>query len=258
MIRVRDILRDVVPWWLSDRHFSSGKDVGFRLLWAIVAPLDGYLEMLHESLEAAWPGVGTPSALPLIGRTRGILRGEAETSDEYAARLRGWLDAWRDAGSQKAIARELHGYLAGHPRVRVVNRAGHMVTIGADGTVTAEQVAWDWDSVSNPERHGDWSDLWVIVYRTPAWALEASWGSGGTWGAGDGGGLGHAVPRASVDAVKGILGQWKAAHTRVRAVVWTSDAALFDPANPSSMPDGNWGQWSSPSRNYTSCRYWEP
>lgn len=40
--RLRDMLGGFVPWWLSDRP-TSGKTVGFRFLWAMVAPLDAHL-----------------------------------------------------------------------------------------------------------------------------------------------------------------------------------------------------------------------
>jgi hypothetical protein len=258
---VREQLRDYVPWWLQDRKYSSGKVVGFTFLWVLAAVLDAMAEWLLQSLRAAWPGKGTPTALPYIGRSRGILRGQADTDDAYAARLRMWLDKWRDAGTQRQLAIELHEYLGNAPRVRIVNRAGHMVTVAADGTITEATCAWDWDSVTNPERATWWSELWVIVYPTQ-WATTGTYGDGRDWGPDPARGFGHAVTREEVDAVKAILGAWKAAHSKVRAVIWTSDAALFNPAAPATLPNGRWGQWSiagAPSdRNVSTCRYWEP
>ncbi len=157
-LRIRDALKLVSPWWLSDR-LEQGKTVGYRYLWGMVSVLDELLEGQIQALQSPWPGKGTPTALPYIGRSRGILRGQADTYDEYAAKLRGWLDRWLAAGSQLAIAREIHDYLSDHPRVRVINRAGHWVTMNADGTVETSDAGWDWDSVSNPERSGFWSEL---------------------------------------------------------------------------------------------------
>lgn len=262
--RLRDIFPQYIPWWLSDRSLSSGKSVGYRFLWSMIAPLDAYEEVLIQGLQAAWPGVGTPTALPRIGATRGIVRGQADSDADYATKLRSWIERWRNAGSQYAIARELHDYLGNHPRIRIVNRAGFWVMMAEDGTITTAQAVFDWDSVSNPERATFWSELFVIVYPTQ-WANTGLWGDGRDYGARDGG-LGHQVTRREVDAVRGILAQWKAAHTKIRALIWTSDTALFDPANPGSLPDGTWGQWSVPGgsgsrvaggRNTTTCRYWE-
>lgn len=263
IVRLRDQLKDFVPWWLSDRYYSSGKTVGYRILWAIVAALDLYLEYVLQALQAAWPGKGTPTALAYIGRSRGILRGQADTDDTYGAKLRGWLDKWAGAGSQRRLALEIHEYLGNSPRVRIVNRAGHWVMVAADGTVTTADVAFNWDGTSHTGRAGYWSEMFIAIYPSQ-WAHTAiSWGSG-TWGE-DGEGLGHNVSRVEYDAVRGLTAQWKSAHSLVRAIIWTSDATLFDPAAPASLPNGSWGAWGTTgaaarvasSRNLTTCRYWE-
>ena len=145
----------------------------------------------------------------------------------------------------------------------MVNRAGHWVTLNADGTVETSDATWDWDSVSNPERAGFWSELWIIVYTTQ-FAPSGTWGDGRTWGGRDSG-LGHVVKRVDRDAVRNLISTWKSAHSLVRAVIWTTDDALFDPADGGTCPDGTWGQWSFDSggsriasnRNTTTCRYWE-
>lgn len=261
-VRLRDVFRLFSPWWLSLRE-QSGKTVAYRFLWSLISVLDVLLEGLLQGMRAAWPGAGTPTALPYIGRSRGILRGQADTNAEYAAKLRGWLDRWVTAGSQLAIAREIHEYLSDHPRVRVVNRAGHWVTLNADGTVETTDIAWDWDSVSNPERAGYWSELWVIVY-TSQFPNQGTWGDGRTWGSRDSG-IGQVMKRVDHDAIRNLIGTWKSAHSKVRAVIWTTDDTLFDPGDPGTCPDGTWGQWSTggsgsrvaSNRNTTTCRYWE-
>lgn len=263
--RMRDQLRGWVPWFLSDRHFSSGKTVGFRFLWTLIATLDKYFEYAMQALQAPWPGQGTPSALPYIGRSRGILRGQSDTDATFAARLRDWLLKWASAGTQRQLAIELHEYLGNSPKVSVVNRAGHWVTVAVNGTVTTAQASLNWDSVSNPERVNYWSELFIVIYPTQ-WAHRATLlGAVGATVGGDALGIGHAVSRTEYDAVRAIVSQWKAAHSMVRAVVWTSDAALFDPAVPASLPNGQWGMWGTTgsaarvasSRNITTCRYWE-
>lgn len=261
-LRLRDAFKLISPWWLSDR-LQSGKTVGYRYLWSMISVLDALLEGQLQGMRACWPGAGTPTALPLISRSRGILRGQDDTDEEVSAKLRGWLDRWLTAGSQLAIAREIHEYLSDHPRVRVINRAGHWVTLNEDGTVDLDDAAWDWDSVSNPERVNYWSELWVIVY-TSQFADAGDWGDGRFWGARDSG-IGHVVHRIDRDACRNLLGTWKSAHSRIRAVIFSTDDALFDPAAPLTCPDGTWGQWSTggsgsrvvSNRNLTDCRYWE-
>lgn len=263
-VRFRDAFRKYIPPWLSDRStYGVGLSAGYRFLWTMIAPLDAAAEVLVQGLQAPWPGKGTPTALPLIGRTRGMIRGEAESDDDYAARLLTWLDRWRAAGSAEAIARAIQEYCANHPKVRIVTRSGYWVTLNTDGTITRTTAAWSWDGASHPERAGFWSEIWVIVYPTP-YAHRATTLGTGTLGA-DTLGIGHLVPRTSYDAIKGLVSQWKSAHTKVRAIVWTSDATLFDPTNPGTLPDGNWGAWGTPgsgarvasSRNLSTCRYWE-
>jgi hypothetical protein len=260
-VRFRDVFKLITPWWLSDRP-EQGKTVGYRYLWSMIAPLDALMEGLLQGIQAAYPGLGTPTALPFIGRARGILRGQADTDDDYAAKLRAWLDRWESAGSARGLAREIHEYLANHPRIRIVNRAGHWLTLEQDGTITETDAAWNWDGTSNPERAGYWSELWVIVYPTQ-WAKAAKWGTGEKWGGGLG--FGHDVTRKGVDALTGLFAEWKSAHSKIRAVIWTSDATLFDPSNPTSLPNGTWGQWggkgngprTGSGRNISTCRYWE-
>ena len=263
----RDSLRRIVPPWLSER-VASGMTVGFRTLQGMIAPLDDATDRLVQGVQAAWPGLGTPSALAFVGRNRGMIRGKGESDLNYGSRLTRWLDRWRITGSQEAIARAIHEYVSGRPKVRVVNRAGICVTVGHDDTLTKTDVKWDWDSKTNPERVGYWSELWVIVY-TPPWSesgpqLNSPSAVLGTRTTG----LGHLVTREEVDAIRGLLAQWKAAHSLIRAVVFTYDASLFDPAVPSSWPNGRWGQWSANSISIPtsrvmsdrsmSCRFWEP
>ncbi len=268
IVRFRDAFRKYLPPWLADRP-SLGKTVGFRFLWVMIGALDAAAEVLIQGLQAAWPGLGTPTALPLIGRSRSLIRGEAETEEDYTARLRRWLETHQRQGSSEAIATAIHYYLSNRPRVRVVNRYGDWVTCEADGTITTAKQAFDWDSVSHPERHDVdepwWSEVFIIVYPPPWTNSNGTYGDGEVYGGSLG--LGHANTQVQFEAVKGLIAQWKSAHTNPRCVIWTTDAALFDPADPLTLPDGTWGSWGLPNgngprvpsgRNRTTCRYWEP
>jgi hypothetical protein len=248
---LRDGLKAIVPNWLANR---PGLHVGFKFLYSIALMCDVMLEVALEGIRATWPGKGTNTALALVGQGRGILRGENESNSSYATRLRAWLTTWQNAGSAEVLAQQIQAYLGNNPVVRVVDRSGNWVTANADGTTTFQvDTAWDWDSVSNPERAGWWSDLWITV--TPSeWPVYA----GGladpafvaAWGTTTGFGLGHEVPRASVDAILNLVHTWKGAHTWLVAIIWILPAngfgPLFVPGNLglTGNPDGRWGNWS--------------
>lgn len=266
--RFRDSVRRFITPWLSDRPGQEkGKTVGFRYVWSMVSAADNAAETLVQALQAPWPGIGTPTALAKIGRSRGMIRGQDEADADYATRMLSWLDRARQYGSMLATGRAIHEYLRNRPRVRVYNRAGACTEIAqTTGAVThyaAGTTSWDWDSVSNPERSGYWWDLWICVYPTE-WTNAGTWGDGRLWGARDSG-IGHQVTRQERDAIRSEIDQYKSAHSHVRAVIWTSDATLFDPLVPATQPNGTWGQWSSPGtdprvpggRITTTCRYWE-
>ena len=270
MIRkFRDTFR--VPEWLSNR---VGLDVGYRLAWAILSPLDALFETMYQGVLAGRPGANYTS-LGLIGRSRGIVRGADDTDEDYAERLREWLDTWRQAGRAECLARQLHEVLPGRPRVRVASRLGNWVTVNADGSLaTHDSISLDWDFLSHPERTSDianwWSEMWIIIedpweYRPTDLAFAGLL-------TGDTRGIGHFCRQEDVDIVKGQILQWKSAHSYVRAVIWSTDPSDFDPTNPASLPNGRWGQWSIDSgkdragngsrvaspRDVTTTRYWEP
>lgn len=257
-----DRLAEFLPSWLNDDQ--PNPSVGFRVLFGLVRFVDvGLAGALQASLDAV--GRGSPSALKYVGEARGVTRGRLDTDDTYRAKLPTWIDRWKECGSQRRLALEIAEYL-GDSRVRVINRAGHWITVDADGTVTETDATWDWDSISHPERSDPdnpyWSDLWVVVY--PTWPVRT--GTIADLVASDTRGVGHLCPRSEVDALKRIFLTWKAGHSCVRTVIWTSDPARFDPSDPSSCPNGRWGAWGifdggsfiASDRDLTTCRFWEP
>lgn len=277
--RFRDTVDAIVPVWLRNR---PGFDVGYRTLWGGLAILDGLFDILLAGQRGARPGHGmdepglaVTSALPLVGASRGIIRGEDDTEEEFAEKLRAWLDEHRNMASQEVLAHVIHGYVSGHPRVRVIQQGSPArglpiwITVEQDGTVTTTEASWDWDSISNPDRNNPdephWSDIWIVVY--PAYAHRPNvYGDGTKWG-GDRWGIGHLVNRQAFDALLGQLGYWKGAHTRIRAILWAQQDGDYNPDGSGLQPDGTWGRWSMldgsgnsvPSgRDRTYTRYWEP
>lgn len=269
-LRFRDVFRSFTVGWLSERPGQeTGRTVGYRFLWSMIAPLDAAADVMVQSLQAPWPGKGTPTALPLIGASRGMIRSQGETDAEYAARLVTWLDRARQLGSMLSTARAIHEYLGNRPRVRVYNRAGACLevaeTTGAITRYDAGTTAWDWDSVSHPERSGYWWDLWACVYPIQ-WAHSPVLNPGSrVLGAVPNLGVGCTATREEHDALIGLVRQHKSEHSHMRAVIFTSDATLFDPTSPGTQPDGEWGGWGGVGsgsrtvshRNVTTCRYLE-
>jgi hypothetical protein len=275
-VRLRDMIP--APVWLRDR---PGFRVGYSFLWSIAAVLDTAIELALEGAQAGWPGLGTPTALPYIGRTRGIVRGIGESDAHYARRLRAWLETHGGARTAQ-MAIQIHEYLPGNPAVRIIARgrpdvlsgAGNWVpasspipaqwvSVDAAGVVTKSAAAWDWDSVSNPERKHWWSELWIVIYPTP-YTVRA--GTLGGLTGDDGYGLGLMIPHDVVDTLRAILADWKGDHTRIRAVLWTSDVTAYNPAGTGIKPDGTWGEYQLPGsdprvaggRDLTVTRYQEP
>lgn len=265
-LRFRDAFAAYIPTWLADRGAGAPGplNVGYRVLWSLAASLDVAAEVLVQGIVATWPGVGTPSALPAIGLARGVQRGLGDTDVAYGARLMTWLDQRRVKGSARELARQIQAYLPHRPTVRVIDRHNFWTTIDGAGNVTTTTATWDWDSVSNPERHTSaapwWSELFVVIYSDP----YAKQGALGAVPLGVNEGIGHKCPLSQRNALEALLGEWKSAHSKIRAVIWSPDPAYFVPGGP-NVPNGQWGQWSIDvagvrvaSPRFADCRFWEP
>lgn len=249
-LNIRDALRGIVPNWLSDRQ---GFNVGFAILYVIALMCDFLVDKMLQGLAAAWPGAGTPTALYLVGQSRGLPRGATETDDEYAVRLRAYLDFWADdAGEPAALAQLVQLAVGDNAVVRVVDRHGTFNTCNADGSITTEvDTSWNWDETDYPERGALpdpwWSDLWVIVYIDAAkWRFysdlsDSDWVA--SWG-GDNYGLGMMVPRPPVAAVHNVVSAFKGAHNYAVAVIFANDTSLFVPGALGAYPDGHQANFS--------------
>jgi hypothetical protein len=132
----------------------------------------------------------------------------------------------------------------------VVDRSGNWDIANPDGTVSYQfDASWNWDSKSNPERAGFWSDIWIIVNPSPfpqyTSNLSALWLA--QWGNYSNGlSLGHQATQAYYNAILNAVHVFKGAHTYVVAIIWDTGSDLFAPGNLaiSGNPDGTWGEWS--------------
>lgn len=260
-LQFRDVLRSIVPSWLQDRG-SAALSVGFRLLWSFGVVLDGLLEGLVQGVTAAFPGLGTPTALPLLGRSRGLRRGLAETDASYGERLRFWRRAHRQKGHPFEILRQIRHYL-GPVRCRTVDFSGNWHTIAEDGTENWLQLpgSWNWHSGWTT----GWCRFWVIIYPPASWEVWPSFYEldPTLWGgnlAGNGWTLGQQIPFSIAEDIRGIVREWKPAHVSVVNIIIAFDPASFDPADAGTLPDGEWlyytkGSPKEPAR-FTTARYW--
>lgn len=125
----------------------------------------------------------------------------------------------------------------------------------------ASPANFDWDSVSNPERSACWWDVVGVIYGH--YTKQKAWDSG-LWVWDDPSqslGLDH--PYGNLTTLRYVATQRKSCKSVLRAVVWTDNAALFDPAKAlgdPELPDGYWGKPArvtaghlTPSRR-TDCR----
>lgn len=256
----RDALRAFVPPWLADRGPLT-KSTGFKLLWSFGAVLDGLTERLVQGAQAHLPGLGTTTALPFEGRGRGILRGQVETDEAYAERLRRWLDSWRVCGHPLELLRQIRAYIGEDVKVRTVDYSGNWHTIDAGGAESWIQVpgSFNWDNALF-----FWARLWVIIYAPPHWFRWAPFGTALPWGGGVQPGrnytLGQTTAQDVAQDIHALCKVWKPKHIQIPHIIVAFDPESFDPLNSATWPDGNWATYCKgsplvPSRT-TTARYW--
>lgn len=266
-ISLRTTLARYLPPWLTAR-LAEGKVRGFKLLYSVALLCDAGIENAYQGVQARFPGVGTATALPYIGRDRRIRRGIGESDESYAARLITWLDDWQGAGTPYTIMRMVQAYCApAVPRVRIVNGTGTWYTLTPDGTFEVHQTwptpNWDWDGDASKSTR-----CWLIIYSDQGpWSELPAWGDPSAPGWGDPGtSWGTTATPEQIATVRAILADFKSGGDRFENIIIAFDPASFDPtAAPGSpgMPDGTWGHWSKnvggvqvPARLGT-ARYWD-
>lgn len=254
----RDSMRNFIPPWLSART-SIEKTTAFRFLYCIAWLADIGTEHAVQALQARYPGLGTPTALPYIGRDRRIFRGFAENDASYSSRLVNWLSTHKRAGNPFGIMHEVQAYLTPYtPMMRIVNNSGTWYTLNPDGTEAVHETwvtsladsNWNWDDDgAHPIRFA------LIIYSDQGpFTKDRKWGDGGKWG--DGRTWGTSATREQVDTIKAIIAARKNAGDVCEQIIIAFDPASFDPTaaqGSPGLPDGNWNLW--PNRLST-ARYW--
>jgi hypothetical protein len=277
---LRAVLPGYLPTWLGN---VPGFRNLFSLLWTLALIGDQERQIALEGQFAAYPGVGTPTAIPYLAASRGLLQGPSESDALFVVRLLNFRAAVKTMGAPLARAQQLQAFLVGvgnlgagvYPVVRCIDRAGRMVTLDAAGNATIGTSAWHWDDsggwvdffgYQTPAKVATyWSDVWVLIqdpfthytsFADPNWL--AAWGSGDQT-------VDFLCPQAIVSGVEAICSTWKGDHIYVRNVTWCPDPVAFAPdghyGNSSKLSAGNLEQIAARAvvhGGVPAFSYWEP
>ncbi len=274
---LRATLSKYVPTWLAN---VPGLRNLFSIAWTFALFGDCLREIALEGQFAAYPGVGTPTANPLIGASRGLIQGPNESNALFAKRCIAFRAMWKTAGRAATLASNVQAYLVGtgnlgagvYPVVMIVDRAGVAVTANADTSISEATITWDWDNlggwVDGAGYHAPaeilgtvtgmpwWSDLWIVIedpfthyasFSDPAWL--AAWNSGDQT-------IDSLCPQAVVQGLQvSIIEPLKGAHEYVRNVTWVPSVAGFTPTGYYGNSSRNVAGVQTPTRTIGNS-YW--
>lgn len=264
--RVRNLISQVpgnggvCVGWLADNGPSDPTNTG-KMQYTFGLAIDALLDKMWWGISARFPGIGTPTALPLLSRDRGILQGINESNAAFATRLASWRDSWLRAGAARSLLGQIIGYL-GNIRARTVDDVSNWCTYvpGDDpalfGPSTYQPPVhnWNWDNEGDPHAEGVtsmWWRFWLVVYSTST--SGSSWaGTGGTWGDGRlwgdaGTSWGLSVPASVSATLRTIVRPWKRAGSWCRWIVVALNDTVCDPfgaEDGTNNPNGGWGPWA--------------
>lgn len=199
----RKWIEEISPSWLLG-------EVGVRLQNSVSLTVDLLTETLLEAVYARflYSSDFPDDALKHIGSERLMPRYGPESARTYKARLKKAWTSWTFAGTRQAVIEQLE----------------------ASGITEAELYEnwqWNWDGDVD-----DWSRFWVVLRGHPFGGVY--WGDpnygGFTWGS--------TMTVADAEyALRRVVRQWKAGHTRAVYIIVVFDQAAWDAAMP---PNGNW------------------
>lgn len=169
MTTTREDARVFVPLRLSDQ-LPNKPSYGWRYSWMIAALCDAACARVSRAVSATMPSYAASQDLEELGASLGIVRGLDEPESSYRDRLKQWLETNQQRGTAWGLASYVQDLLrhlpSGPHKVSIQGRNGWRHILHADGTREWKQVPsffWDWDSLSNPERAGNWWEFWIIV-----------------------------------------------------------------------------------------------
>lgn len=253
--------RNTLVRWIPG-YFKNSRI--FRFLYTLATLADAGTQIAIEGLQARMPGVGTFSALPMIGRDRKITRGYAEPPIPYGTRLQNFRKYHRTKGNPFTIMRMVRDYVyPNRPLMRIVNNQGTWYTLNPDDTENTHYGEnWNWDGAVLPTGI---SRFWLIIYQNgDPWSSSLEWGTNPDWGQ-SGYSWGSTATGDQVATVRAIVEDWRSATALCSHIIIAFDPASFDPtaAPGAPLPDGTWGVTSKivggvavPTR-LDSALYWD-
>jgi len=241
----RDSILEISPPFLVE---PGGTAEGIQYAEGLM--LDVLAQWAIEGVKASMPGIGTPTALYLIGRDMQIDRGPNETDDHYAERLQRAVDSHRVRGSAPELLKQLLAHFSPSTAtpIRLVSNAAVWHEINLTTEVVTKTVVgtnWTWDGIVATEAgrlRG-----WVIIDSSAGpWTIDL-WGDPGDWG--DGGTWGSDMGVAEFAPIARIIDKWKPAHITCTSVIVTFDATLLertDASPPNPDGDSDTSAWRAP------------
>lgn len=169
MPQIRDTIKRLSPPWLA-------RAAGEKFLYTAGLCIDGLIEKLNQGVLARMPGVGTPTALPILAQDRNIIQGPNETVLSFQGRLRSVFEAWQRAGSRRAIFSQITAFftpvttLGKLPNAAIVSSVGATPTDALWDVFYSDQAnldapfhlrianQWNWDNIFQ------WWRAWLILY----------------------------------------------------------------------------------------------
>lgn len=245
---VRTLYDKLTPAWLH----AEGD--GPRVLFALASVIDASIQRLRDGLDARFPSRTGESALALIGRDRGIIRGRTETAAHYATRLKAWRNPFghRVRGNAFALLEQISGYFGGLLgwTVDVHGTIDERTIAGVTSTTYGNDWAWDATCADATQ----WSRFWVVVDGSGAFTAQYEFGDpllyGGDLGSQDYAlGLRGLTPQ-DARAMRRLVyrsnagAPWRPAGTKPEWLVISLDGTTpLDGSGPA--PAADWGTWST-------------
>ena len=262
-----DIVADnVAPPWLQQGAYGQGSGVGGRYLQTIGTELQTIATRARQAAVVSMPGVGDPTAIPLLCADRLLVQGPSETNAQISARLSNAFNSWLIAGGDWGVLSEIlalfTGFANGIPPARIVSGS-----VGADSirwsywTATPPPYAtrpplhtppmgnWNWDFDAEYTGLGPnvspWYRYWIVIdsYSTYAWCGPNQLIGTGGFKIGDGTAIGFNIGPQIFTAMRQVLRNWQQAGAWCRWIIvnFNATGAFYQPDNPNSEPDGTWG-----------------
>ena len=216
----RDEIKDFSPSWL--RRGTAG-----ALLYSFGVVLDALLESATAGVKSRFPGYYSEDSLVTISRERRIRRGLFETSETFAGRLAGWLDAHQTRGGPYAMLRQLHAFFAPNNfPIELVYYSGRRFSLAEDGTITRDEVAGDAPSWPPDAEATQWARWWLFYYVPGVVVDDGTWDESGEWD--DGGVWDSGLTVQEVADYRVIPTEWNAKHTLGRVVLLSDGMTIED------------------------------